>query len=123
MDPDVFYAVFFPWLRSFAFTLIVEVPVFVLVALVRSRKGDRIATRRLVVAAAAGTCLTHPLLWFGWSQIIPDYTIYIISGELLVATVESFTFFAIARPVRYSTAFAASFIANGCSYGLGLLLQ
>jgi hypothetical protein len=119
---DVFNAIFPLWFSSFVFTLVVEVPLFVFVARLRSRQADRAPIWRLVVAAAAGTCFTHPFLWFAWSQIIPDYGVYILSGELLVAIIESFTFFAIARPSRFYTAFAASFIANGCSYGLGLLL-
>jgi hypothetical protein len=54
--------------------------------------------------------------------VIHNYTAYIVSGELIVATVETFTFYTIARPIRLSHAFAAAFIANGFSYGLGLLL-
>jgi hypothetical protein len=123
VNPQVFQAIFPHWIGSFAFTLVVEIPIFVLVARLASPQKGSPTTWRLVLAGAAGTCITHPLLWFGWSQVISEYTIYIVSGELVVAAIESFTFFAIARPIRLSTAIAASFIANGLSYALGLLVS
>ncbi|MBW2276246.1 MAG: hypothetical protein JRF63_02070 [Deltaproteobacteria bacterium] len=110
------------WWRTFLFTLAVEVPLFVLVA----RLGAdcvKISPIVLACAGAMGTCVTHPLLWFVWPHAGLSYTTYIISGELIVAVVETFTFFAIARPIRFSRAIAASFIANAGSYGLGALLQ
>lgn len=86
-------------------------------------------------AGAIGTCLTHPLLWFVWTEVIryffqgevPHkylYSIYVISGELIVATIESFTFyFAAMRKFSLSRAVAASFFANAASYGLGQLFR
>lgn len=122
MDPQVFEIVFPYWARAFAFTLALEVPLFVLVGWWLARGSERAPIWRLAVAGAAGTMMTHPLLWFVWPLIVHDYTAYIVSGELIVATVETFTFFAIARPIKLSHAVAASFIANAASYGLGMLL-
>lgn len=123
MEPEVFDIVFDHWTRAFAFTLALEVPLFVLVGWWLSRGRDRRPPIwRLAIAAAAGTMVTHPLLWFVWPLIVHDYTAYIVSGELIVATVETFTFFAIARPIRLVHAVAASFIANAASYGLGMLV-
>lgn len=105
------------WLQSFLFTLAVEVPLFMLVAY------KKVPAWKAALAGAAGTCFTHPCLWFIWPALFHSYKAYVISGEILVATIESFTFFAIARPIPLSRAIAASFIANACSFGLGALLH
>lgn len=117
MSPEIFEIVFWAWLRAFALTLVVELPIFVLVV-----RGE-VPAWRACLAGAAGSCLTHPLLWFVWSRLVSDYTLYITSGELLVAVIETLTFYAIARPIPLRMALAASFLANGASYGAGFLLQ
>jgi hypothetical protein len=122
MDASVWELVQPIWMRAFFFTLAVELPLFVLVAKL-GRGGVRTSPIVIACAGAMGTCVTHPLLWFVWPRLIGDYTAYIVSGELLVAAIESLTFFVIARPIRLSRAIAASFIANAGSYGLGALLQ
>jgi len=108
---------FLMWVRSFVFTLAAEVPVYVLLV------WKKVPLWRAVVAGMAGTCLTHPLLWFVWPKVVSDYTVYIVTGEILVAVIETLVFWIIARPVFFSRAVAASFIANAVSYGLGMLLR
>jgi len=105
------------WFRSFAFTLVVELPIFFVVS------RGLVPAWKALLAGAAGTCLTHPLLWFVWPFVVRDYAAYVASGELIVAVVESFVFHALARPVPLARAVAASFIANAASYGAGLLLS
>jgi len=117
MEQSVLATVFGFWIKAFLFTLAVELPIFVL--LVRGK----VPLWRAALAGAAGTCVTHPCLWFVWPHVVQDYTTYIVSGELLVATLESLSFFGLARPVRLPRAVAASFLANGASYGLGALLR
>lgn len=122
MNPEIWEIIQPIWWRTFLFTLAVEVPLFVIVARVGAG-GVRTSPIVLACAGAMGTCITHPLLWFVWPLVGLSYSAYIVSGELIVAVVESFTFFAVARPIRLSRAVAASFIANAASYGLGALLQ
>ena len=122
MDPEVFEIVFPYWIRAFGFTLAIEIPIFVLVGRFGSFKKNRIPIWRLALAGAAGSIVTHPLLWFVWPQLISNYTVYIVSGELIIALVESVSFWLIARPIKMKTAVAASFIANAISYGGGYLL-
>jgi len=125
MTFELFLKILPLWFEAFAFTLVVEVPLFVAVA--RLPVGPPRKTRaplwRLAIAGAAGTCVTHPLLWFAWPLAVRDYTTYIWSGELLVAAIESATFFALARPIDWRRAVIASFTANAASFGLGLLLR
>ena len=105
------------WFKSFLFTLAVEVPIFILIA----RK--EVPVWRAALAGAAGTCFTHPTLWFVWRVVVKDYAWYIISGELLAALIEAVIFWAIARPIPFSKAVAASFFANAASYGVGKLVR
>ncbi len=75
------------WLKSFAFTLTIEVPVFVWMARrhranpasppVESR--SRVTVRRAAAAGAWGTCMTHPVLWFLWPRF------YVAALSLLLA--------------------------------------
>lgn len=76
-----------------------------------------------MAAGAACTVVTHPLLWYVWPKVVRDYSTYILTGELLVAAVESVIFYALARPIRFLQAVSVSLIANGTSYGLGALLR
>ncbi len=123
MDPAVLKIVFPLWVKSFALSLVIEVPIFVLVARFRASVGRALPIWRLMLAATCGTCCTHPLLWFAWPLVVSDYTTYIVSGELIVAVVESLVFFTIARPIGLGRAVAASFIGNGISYSGGVLLS
>ena len=118
MSPDLAEVVLITWLKAFVFTLVVEVPIFVIIA----RRAE-IPLLKAALAGAAGTCFTHPALCFIWPLLFRDYTLYIVTGELLVATIESFTFYALARPIPLKTAIAASFVANAASYGLGAIIH
>jgi uncharacterized membrane protein YagU involved in acid resistance len=119
MSHELASAVLLTWLKAYVFTLVVEIPIFVLIA----RRMEKIGLGRAALAGAAGTLFTHPALWFVWPLLFQDYTTYIITGELVVATIESFTFYALARPSSIKTAFAASFVANAVSYGLGAVIS
>lgn len=123
MSPEVFRIVFPLWLKAFSLTLAVEVPVFFAVARLDKSSAGRLSLPRLLAAAAAGTCLTHPLFWFVWPRVVHDYVAYMVSGELLVAFVETVTFYLLARPLRFRYALLASFGANALSCGVGAVLQ
>ena len=126
MNSALFWTVFPLWMKAFLFTLAVEIPIFVLLSkrFLRNYRTKREPTlSRLVLAAAFGTCFTHPALWFVWPRFVRDYTTYILTGELLVAVIESVTFFVLARPIRLHHAFIVSFSANAVSWGLGALLN
>lgn len=156
------------WIKSFAFTLIIEVPVFVWMArhyevtfgsmfdknasapFLRSRSG--VPLWRGAVAGAWGTCMTHPVLWFFWSRfyvgtldllLVPDHlreefgrsaifqvmtrgqVFYsgVMIAEVLIACIESLTFWVLARKISLARAIAGSFLANAASYGVGQLVR
>ncbi|MCP4678191.1 MAG: hypothetical protein GY854_22300 [Deltaproteobacteria bacterium] len=116
MLTDILRYVVTHWETAFFLTLTIEVPIYMYMT-----KG-RVPLWRSALAGVACSAITHPLLWFAWRHVVHDYMDYVISGEILVAIIESGVFFAIARPVRPLHAVAASCVANGASYGTGLLL-
>ncbi|HPQ72050.1 MAG TPA: hypothetical protein PKW95_23205 [bacterium] len=105
------------WAISFTFTLVVEMPLYALLA------GAKIDTRRALLAAFVCTAVTHPLLIFVWRGLFTDYNAYIVSGELLVAVIESLIFYAIARPIQFFHAVSVAFFANASSYFWGHMLR
>jgi hypothetical protein len=123
MRPELILLVLPLWVRAFAFSLVTEAPFYALIGRLHGKGEAPIPVARLVFAGAVGTCLTHPLLWFVWPRVISDFAWYTVSGELIVAAVEAIVLFALARPIPFSRAVAASFIANAASYGLGELVR
>jgi len=108
---------FSAWLISFLKTLVVEIPIYVFLA------RSSVPWRRAAWAALACTVVTHPALWYLWPHVTDDFRIYIVTGELIVALVESVVFYYLARPVSYILALSASFFANAASYGFWALIK
>ena len=124
MRSEVFWQIFPMWLEAFILTLVTEVPIFVLLGKRFARSLEHPpGILRLAAAGAFGSCITHPLLWFVWPHVVADYTWYVITGELLVALIETVTFFAVARPLKLPQAFVVSIVANGISVALGYLIH
>lgn len=123
MTADRFVFLFPYWITAFAMTLAFEIPVFVLIGKKVMREVSAVSIRRLIAAGALGTCITHPLLWFAWPYVVHDYTTYLITGEILVALVETVTFFLAVRGIRFRDAALASVAANSVSLALGALVQ
>lgn len=123
MTREVFWIVFPLWFKAFMLTLMFEVPVFWAIARQDKKLIGSCPTWRVLVAAATGTCLTHPLFWFVWPLVVNEYNAYIISGELLIAFVETFIFMLVARPIRFRFALMASFVANAVSFGAGIVVR
>ena len=105
------------WLISFLKTLVVEIPIYVFFA------RRTVPWRRAALAALVCTVVTHPALWYLWPHVTDDFRVYIITGEVIVALVESVVFYFLARPIRFSLALSASFIANAASYGFWALIK
>ncbi len=123
MNPNVFYTVFPLWLRAFALTLLIEIPLYVaLDSYFRKIKSSK-TYLRAVLAATLGTFTTHPLLWFVWPYVITNYILYVITGEILAVLIEALCLFAIARPVSLKHAAIISLVANAVSFGVGTVIQ
>lgn len=102
---------FVAWLVAFAFTEIVEVPIY------RRMLGSTF------LEAFGASAVTHPLLWWVWVPAMRrhmGYAAYAATGEVLVVLVEALWFWLLFRRPR-GRSFAASLVANGVSYVLGLV--
>jgi hypothetical protein len=105
------------WLVALVLTLIIETPIYALLG----RRYARVS--RCVAGGIAGTLITHPLLWFVWRHTIDHYLLRTVTGEVLVCLVEGVVLWAVARPIDFKKALAVSLLANGTSYGIGVLLH
>ena len=106
------------WLRAFALTALIEIPIVVLL----TRRTAFPAWRRGVIALF-GQIATHPAVWFIFPRIAG------LTGRQATLLSELWAFlaeaclYAVALPgVRPLRALGISAIANGTSYGLGLAL-
>jgi hypothetical protein len=103
------------WLTSLLFTLAVELPVGGW-RLREHPAGPRFAW------LAAGTALTHPLLWWVLPRLFTDRWTFVVVGELLVVAVEA-AVLRVGLGARGVDAVSASFLANGASYLGGVWLR
>jgi hypothetical protein len=104
-----------PWLLAFAFTQLVEVPIY-----------RRALDGRLLVAFGA-SAITHPVVWFffpwlfaHWAPLEPSpahYWTMVAAAETFAVGVEAIWLAAFGLP----RALLWSLLANGSSLGLGLL--
>lgn len=97
------------WLSAFAFTQLVEVPIYC--------SGLRVRWW----AAFGASAITHPLLWFAIMPLLPlGYGARLAVGEAFAVLVEA-AYFRLGW--RRPRALAWSLLANAASLGLGLLCR
>jgi hypothetical protein len=104
------------WFVAFAFTQIVEIPLWTLA--LRRWSERRRPTATNVAIAFGASALTHPIVWFGFPRLVPHH--YLV----MVALAEAFAVIAEAlytRAFGLRRAFWVSLVVNGASAGLGLL--
>jgi hypothetical protein len=106
------------WFFAFLFTMTLEVPV--VVALTRSL--ELAWPRRLAVAITA-QCASHPAVWFIWPALGMTYRDQIIASEIWAFGSETLIYFAVMRGLKFHRALLIALVANGLSYGLGVVTQ
>jgi hypothetical protein len=108
------------WAEAFLFTQAFEMPVY-LVALYRYRPGVR--WYKALAIAFGASAITHPFVWFFFPYFSvghgPDYywNVVVPAAEVFAVGVEALYLWRL----RVTLALAWSFLANGLSFGLGLL--
>jgi hypothetical protein len=112
-----------PWLAAFAFTQVVECPIYLLA--LRGAPGPdpqaRAWWRRLVIAFGA-SAITHPVVWFGFPRLwlglgYPGgYWAMVAAAEAFAVCVEA----SYVRGFRVPQPWAWSVLANAASFGLGM---
>jgi hypothetical protein len=106
-------AYFAAWVRSFAFTQIVEVPIYL-----RGVPGNRWRAGAIAFGASA---LTHPIVWYVFPRLhFASYLRMAVAAEAFAFLAEAVYLwcFGVRGPAR---ALGWSTLANGASLGLSLL--
>ena len=106
------------WAKLFGLTVLFEVPL--VVALLRDAEPSR--ARRLVIAFAAQLA-THPVVFFVFPQLSLRGFSSLTLSELYAWLFEAVIFAAAFRELSLLRAIGVAGLANGLSFGLGLLLR
>jgi hypothetical protein len=104
------------WLGAFLVTCAIEIPL----VLAFTRENGPPSRRALVALGAQ--LLTHPLVWFvfpGFAVLSPNAQF--VAAELVAWLVEGAFYALMLRDLAPLRAFGIAGIANGLSFGLGLL--
>ena len=118
------------WIRAFAFTQTIEVPLYLLafyLPWLRGRLADGQPRPALSWAFRVGVAflcslLTHPVVWFGFPRLIDsaeNYVAMVIAAETFAVTSEALILWA----VRLRYALVVAFVVNTTSMSLGFLLR
>ena len=106
------------WAKAFLLTVAVEIPV----ASVVLRQDERSLARRAGLVFFASLA-THPAVWFIFPRLDLTYLRMIAAAETWAVVVEAVFYGFAFRGVEPWRAFVASLLANGASFGVGLLLR
>lgn len=106
------------WMRAFALTIAAEM----LVAGPLLRREEPGTPRRLGLIAFAQLA-SHPAVWFIFPELrlAPETTLVLSEGWAVLS--ETLFYALVFRGMPGQRAFGVAALANGASYGLGLLLQ
>lgn len=113
------------WLRAYGLTQLIEAPIYFFVL----REFSRLRTAPRAFVSVLPSALTHPLLWFvlfPWAWQSYGYWPAAAIGESVVWFVEALVIASLVDRGRRSAltvGMAASLLANGASFGTGLLLD
>ncbi len=106
------------YLPALLLTWAIELPLLLLIL------RGRAPWRRVLLAGALGTAITHPQLWYLWPRFFDSYTAYIVCGELAVVAIEAVVMaVACRRHISALHALGAVALANAGSYAIGAMLR
>jgi hypothetical protein len=126
------------WSRAFAFTAAIEIVVAVLlftkvlgIALGEEGRADenpRPPARwargaRLVVLIFYANLASHPAVWFVVPNLGLTYPTMVLAAELWAVASEAIFYWLVFANVRLGQAAGVSLVANGSSFGIGLLAR
>jgi hypothetical protein len=109
--------VLFAWVRAFALTLAVEVPLFAIVT-------KRVAPpRQRVALAVVANLASHPLVWFAFPELGLGYRAWLGFAEAWALVSEALIYAMLLPTLGIRRAALLSLVANGASLSLGLVLR
>jgi hypothetical protein len=114
------WLVFIPvslWFPAFVLTVVVEAPIVWLLA-----RGVEPNGVRLVVLVVFANLVTHPAVWFIFTQLLVAGTAaFTLAAETWAVGVEAIFYAVVFRGFGVPRALGTSLVANAASYGAGLL--
>ena len=106
------------WLRAFALTVLVELPI--VAYLLRRLEPDRV---RLVVLILFANLATHPAVWFIFTQpFLVGTPAYYLAAESWAVVAETVFYWAAFRGLAVRRAFLVALGANAASFLVGEVL-
>jgi hypothetical protein len=105
------------WLRAFVATLVLEAPV----VLWLTRDSSLPWWRRAAIALFANLA-THPIVWFLVPSLGLSSTVGLVTEETWAVVIEWGVYFTVFPSMKPARALGISALANGVSFGVGLLL-
>lgn len=103
------------WLLAFAFTQVVEVPIYALAA--KRFWPERASLPWRIVLGFGASALTHPFVWFVFPRLIrDDWTTMVVVAETFAVVAEAIYL----RMTGMKRAFWVALVANMASLWLGL---
>lgn len=110
------------FLKALALTIAIEVPLlFVGARFLLKLKPKALSNATLFGAGILASFATLPYLWFVLPDFIPNYTLFLLIGEVSVALFETLIYWLILR-VSLPKALLLSLFCNLASFGLGKIL-
>lgn len=105
------------WVKYFLLTFAVESAVCVPLL------GTKYALGRRVLAALLAQILTHPVVWFVLPELRLGTMTYLVLAETWAVALELVFYRLVFADLTWRRALGISALANGASFGVGLLLQ
>lgn len=105
------------WARAFLLTCVVEL----LVAL--PLLGTKASPGRRLAAVLFAQLASHPAVWFVFPELRLGRTGYLVSAELWAVLIEMALYRVVFTELSWSRALGVAALANGASFGVGLLLK
>jgi hypothetical protein len=105
------------WFPAFVLTVAVEAPIVWFLA-----RGVEPNSARLLVLVVFANLVTHPAVWFIFTQLLVAGTAaFTIAAETWAIGVEAIFYAVVFRGLGVQRALGTSLVANATSYGAGLL--
>lgn len=113
---------FFPvsgWFAAFVLTLAVEVPIVAWLL----RRVEPVLWRRVALAVFANL-VTHPAVWYVFSQLVVPGTVeYTLVAEGWAIAAEAAFYAVVVRGLGLSRAVVVAVVANGASFAVGRIIE
>ncbi len=113
---------FFPvsgWFAAFVLTLAVEVPIVAWLL----RRAEPVLWRRVALAVFANL-VTHPAVWYVFSQLFVVGTVeYTLAAEAWAIAAEAVFYAVVIRGLGVPRAVVVAVVANGASFAVGRIID